>query len=147
MNILDNIMNEDCCVNLTICGSYRFRELKEKYQAYYTIKNNLVFMPINYIAIKNESETTNSVFEKNAEIMRNIHNKKIDLSDAIIIVSGDKINYDFYIGGDTHREKLYAIKTNKPVLFTSLQEVDDKDKFYFNNDENYPLYILKEDYK
>ena len=136
-NFLDNIMNENSCVTLTICGSYRFRELKEKYQAYYTIKNNLVFLPINYMSIKNDVENTH---ENNRIVMANIHDRKINLSEGIIVVTG----VDGYFGSDTAREIEYAKRHNKKLLFTTIPE-DVKEKYYFNNDETYPLYILKEE--
>lgn len=139
-NILNVIMHEKYCTKLTICGSYRYRELKEKYQAYYTIKNNVVFMPIKYMSIKEEIEKDQDPKDI-AKTMASIHFKKIDLSDAIIVVTGDKC----YFGDDTQKEIDYSWKMGKLILFSNVPD-SEKDNYYCNNDENYPLYILKEAY-
>lgn len=132
------VTNENYLMVLTICGSYRFRELKEKYQAYYSLKNNMVFLPINYMSIKHEVEDTH---ENNRKVMANIHDRKILLSSGIIVVTG----IDGYFGSDTAREIQYAKDNDKRILFTTIPE-DTKEKYYFNNDETYPLYMLKEEY-
>lgn len=139
---LDSIMNENYCRTLTICGTAKVRKLKEKYQAYYTIKNNLVFMPVNYLEIKKEVETSEEAIQRNAENLAKIHDKKIDLSEGIIVVSDDT----GYFGSHTLREINYAHNQNKRILFTFVP-AEYKDKYYFNNDATYPLYMLKEEYK
>ena len=142
---LESVMNTDYCRSLTICGSYRFRTLKERYQSFYTIKNNLVFMPVNYMSIKNEVETTEGSEERNAKQLANIHDKKIMLSEAIIVVNGEPDSYEGYIGKDTGREVIFALENDKRVLFTFVPH-EDRDKYYFNNNQTYPLYMLKEEY-
>lgn len=142
---LESVMDEDYCRKLTICGSYRFRTLKEKYQAFYTIKNNLVFMPVNYMSIKNEVETTEGSEERNAKALAAIHDKKIMLSEAIIVVNGGPDSYEGYIGKDTKAEILIACVHDKRVLLTFVPH-EDREKYYFNNDKTYPLYMLKEEY-
>lgn len=134
---LETVMDENYLRKLTICGSAKFRELKEKYQAYYTIKNNLVFAPVNYLLIKNEVETPVNAEQSIAVSLAKIHDMKIDLSEAIIVVCPD-----CYIGSHTQREIIYAHENNKRILFT---HVLDKDKFYFNGDLTYPLYMSKEE--
>lgn len=136
---LKSIMDERYCRKLTICGSAKNRTLKEKYQAYYTIKNNLVFAPVNYLAIKNDVETK----ENEGLIARhlaNIHDKKMDLSEGIIVVT-DK---DGYYGSHTQREIYFASLNLKYILYTHINE-EDKDKYYFNGDLTYPLYMRKEE--
>lgn len=140
-NFLDLVMNKETRTTLTICGSFKNRELKEKYQAYYTLKNNLVFMPINYSIIASEVETTNEVRRENIEILHSIHDKKIDMSHAIIVVTGN----DGYYGKDTAREVCRADSFQIRILYTYVPE-NEKEQFYFNNDLNYPLYMLKEEY-
>lgn len=137
---LESIMDNRRCKILTICGSAKFRELKEKYQAYYTVKNNLVFAPVNYLAIKDEVETTEEIENINSIFLAHIHDKKITLSEAIIVVT----NEEGYFGLHTAREIEFAYKNNKKILFTHVKEKD-RDKYYFNNDQIYPLYILKEE--
>jgi hypothetical protein len=127
-------------MTLTICGSYRNRELKEKYQAYYTTKYNLVLMPIKYVPIKEELVKTKQMELKNAEIMAKIHDKKIDLCDAIIVVTGD----DGYYGFDTAREILSAKNKGKRILLTYVPDYE-RPNYYCNYDKNYPLYMLKEE--
>ena len=140
--ILERILDEHYFKTLTVCGSYRYRNLKEKYQAYYTIKNNLVFAPVNYASIKNEVETCREVALNNVDFLHKIHDKKIMLSDAIIVVVGDEC----YFGSDTLREINFAYENKKIILFSNVPE-EEKHKYYFNNDETYPLYMLKEEYK
>lgn len=137
---LESIMDIYTCRKLTICGSARFRELKEKYQAYYTIKNNLVLAPAKYLAIKDEVEKTEDDALLNAYYLMKIHDNKINLSEAIIVVTDEKC----YYGDHTAREIKYAKDNKKIVLWTNVKE-EDKDKYYFNNNQTYPLYILKED--
>lgn len=139
---LDIVMNENSFTTLTICGSARYRSLKEKYQAYYTLKNNLVFAPVNYLLIKNQVETTEETKDNNAKMLVNIHDKKILLSEAIIVVNGEEC----YFGSHTTREILFAYQNNKKLLFSNIPDKE-KEKYYFNNDKTYPLYILKEEYK
>lgn len=145
IKFLESIMDEGYCRRLTICGSYRFRTLKEKYQAFYTIKNNLVFMPVNYMSIKNEVETTEGSEERNVKTLAEIHGKKIMLSEAIIVVNGGPNSYEGYIGNDTKAEILIASVYDKRLLFTFVPH-EDRHKYYFNNDRTYPLYMLKEEY-
>lgn len=146
-SLLQRIMSDDNVdiPVLTICGSYRFRALKEKYQAFYTIKNNLVFMPVNYMSIKNEVETCKDSAEINAKRLANIHDKKIMLSEGIIVVNGGPDSYEGYIGKDTLREISFALAAGTKILFTFVPH-EDRYKYYFNNDKTYPLYILKEEY-
>lgn len=139
---LQSVMSENHCRYLTICGSARFRKLKEKYQAYYTIKNNLVFAPVNYLLIKEEVENDDIAAIKNASTLAKIHDKKIDFCEAIIVVT-DK--GDRHVGTHTMREINYASLKDKKILVTSINP-DKAEKYYFNNDENYPLYMLKEEY-
>lgn len=136
---LETVMDENYLRKLTICGSAKFRELKEKYQAYYTIKNNLVFAPVNYLLIKNEVETSADAEQLIAISLAKVHDMKIDLYEAIIVVCPD-----CYIGSHTMREFLYARENDKRILFTDVPETD-KNNYYFNGDLTYPLYILKEE--
>ena len=137
---LDTIMNNDYCRILTICGSAKFRRLKEEYQAYYTIKNNLVFAPVNYLLIKN-NDNVKPTEAINAEALANIHDKKILLSEAIIVVTDDKGYYGYH----TQREIEFAKKNHKTILYTHI-DYKDRDKYYYNYDLTYPLYMSKEDY-
>ena len=137
---IESIMHPDYCRYLTICGSAKYRELKEKYQAYYTIKNNVVFAPVNYLAIKNEVETSEEIAEVIANNLAKIHDKKINLCEAIIVVTDNT----GYYGSHTAREIQVAKDHGKRILFTHIDEKD-LDKYDFNNELNYPLYMSKEE--
>ena len=153
MDINKNTANEQCDMTLkdfncvfTICGSVkRYRNLMEEYQAYYTIQNNIVFIPVNYKCIQNKVETNIGSRESNKEILANAHKHKIRISDAIIVVVGT--GYDkIYMGNDTLKELLFAYELGKKIFFTNIPE-NEREKYYFNNNKTYPLYTLKEEYK
>ena len=140
--LLDKIMNDKENVILTICGPLRNLNSMDRYCAYYTIMGNTILMPINYSCIKKEVCTFEGADEYHKQFRERSHNTKIDLSDAIIVVCGS----DCYIGEDTMREICYAYETKKQILFTSIM-AEEKEKFYFNHNLNFPLYILKENDK
>lgn len=131
--ILDNIMNPDVITTITICGSAKFRHIKEKYQAYYTLKGNIVHMPVNFSLIEKEMNTTKDMIEYNHKILDKIHREKIMRSDVVLVV-----NTNYYVGEDTCKEIIFAYNNKKPVIYT---DVKDGDVFIFNNDKTYPLYI------
>lgn len=141
-DFMNKIMSEDESITLTICGSMRNKELMEKYCAYYTIRNNVVLMPINYLSIKKEVETFEDADNYFRKYREESHNKKILLSDAIIVVVGE----DNYFGTDTAREIGFAYGCKKPILFTSKMNQDDN-VLYFNYDKYFPLCVLKENEK
>lgn len=137
---LETIMDPICVRTLTICGSMRCFSLIQKYQAYYTLKCNIVFAPINYYTIRSEVETNKLIASTNKNILSRVHERKIHSSDAIIVVIGE----DDYVSNDTLNEIKFARARDKRILFTKVPE-EDRDKYYFNHDLTYPLYILKED--
>lgn len=137
-HFIHDIMNENYTIKFTICGSMRNKELMKKYCAYYTIKNNVVFMPIDYLTIKDIVETFDGADNYFKKYREESHNQKILLSDAIIVVTGE----DGYYGSDTLREIEFARKENKIILFTTKC----KDSMcWCNHDLNFPLYVFKED--
>lgn len=131
--LLEDIMNPEVLKTITICGSSRFRDLKEKYQAFYTLKGNIVHAPVNLSLIENEMNTTPDEMQYNYEILHKIHEEKIMRSDAIIVV-----NPNCYYGKDTNREIIFARINKKPVIYTCVYNIN---KFIFNNNKTYPLYI------
>ena len=68
-----------------------------------------------------------------------MHDKKMTLSEGIIVVCPNG-----YIGSHTAREIEYARLNDKRILYSDVLE-SEKDKYYFNNNQTYPLYILKEE--
>lgn len=142
-SFLDLVMNDETMKTLTVCGSVnRNFNSMERYEAFYTLKNNLIYTPVNYSSIKKEVETFENTEEINKKKLSKIHNEKIHLSDGIIIVTGS----DMYYGKDTINDILLAYELSKEVLFTHIT-TDMEEKFYFNNNRTYPLYMLKEEYK
>lgn len=141
--LLKRIMRDDNndIPTLTICGSMRNAQLMEKYQAIYTLRKNVVLAPVNYGCIKQEAETIENADELNKDILSKIHKCKISRSDGIIVV----VTEDMYFGEDTIKEIGFAHSIGVKVLFTHIPHKD-RDKYYFNNDKTYPLYILKEEY-
>lgn len=139
-NFLKEIMSNTCGNTLTICGSMRNASLMQKYEAYYTIKNNVVLSPVNYFTIKHEVEFYKSDKLKNKNTLEYIHNLKIKISDAIIVIIGE----DNYIDNTVTNQIKTAKELDVKILFNKIP-TEDKDKYYFNHDSTYPLYILKED--
>lgn len=137
---ISSIMKQNDLIKITICGSMRYRGLMEKYQAYYTLKGNIVYMPVNYKSISREVETFKNSKEINKEILTNIHRKKIMNSDAILVVNG--LGCDYYIGKDTVDEIIFANAMSKIIMFTNVA-MDNTNECYFNYNKTYPLYIFK----
>ena len=77
-------------------------------------------MPINYLLIKNEVETTIDSSVGIAKTMAKIHDKKVMLSDAIIVVTGAEC----YFGLDTLREIEFAFEKARINLMKTLGEED-----------------------
>lgn len=100
----------------------------------YTLKSNIVHMPVNFSLIEKEMNTTKDMIEYNHKILDKIHREKIMRSDVVLVV-----NTNYYVGEDTCKEIIFAYNNKKPVIYT---DVKDGDVFIFNNDKTYPLYIL-----
>ena len=141
-NFLESVMSDEILETLTICGSIKNFNLMEKYEAIYSLKNNVIYKPINYSCTKREVETFDNANEINMNKLVDIHKQKIYLSDGIIVVTSD----DMYFGQNTIDEIIFAYQLKKPILFTNIP-YDEREKYYFNNDKTYPLYMLKEEYK
>ena len=114
--ILESINDNRLRLVLTICGS------------------------ANYLSIKSEVETSKEIEEEIANRLADIHDYKIRQSIAIIVVTDD----NGYYGSHTAREIEYAKERGCEILYTHIAE-SEMDKYYFNNDQTYPLYILKEE--
>ena len=127
--LLDYVMDPNKFTTFTICSPLKNNELIDKYKAYYTALGNMVLTPINYGLIEPIDQETD------IRNIHEIHNMKIKASDAILVV-----NHDLYIGRDTMREIIYAIKLHKTVMYTNLSK--DKNKnIIFNNNSDYPIYL------
>lgn len=98
---------------ITLCGSTKFKDQFEQANAYLTLQGNIVMS----VAFFEQSEGY-EITEKQAELLGEIHYKKIDLSDEIFI-----IDVGGYIGDRTKREIEYAKRNGKSVRFYSEGEI------------------------
>ena len=83
---------------ITLCGSLRFQECMMRIAEKMALLGNCVLTPI---------YPTSEL-----EMLKEEHFKKIELSDAILV-----INVDEYIGYSTNLEIEYAKKLNKEILY------------------------------
>ena len=91
---------------ITICGSLKFKDDFLKVEQQLSSKNHIVLMPILL------NEELKDISDEKLKILKEIHLKKIDLSDEIFV-----INKNGYLGQSTKNEIEYAIKNNKKVIF------------------------------
>ena len=96
---------------ITLCGSLKFQKEMMTVAETLSLKGNCILTPIYPV------EKTNKT-KKQLELLRKEHFKKIDLSDAILVV-----NVKNYIGKSTILEIEYAKQQNKEILYyTDLQK-------------------------
>lgn len=91
---------------ITICGSLKFQQEMITIAQKMTFLGHCVITPI-FQTSKNPNYT-----EEQIQNLKNAHLKKIDISDAILVV-----NVNNYIGESTLLEIEYAKKHNKQVLY------------------------------
>jgi hypothetical protein len=91
---------------ITLCGSLKFQKEMMIVAEKIALKGNCVLTPV-YPILEN--------YEKTAEQLQQLkeaHFKRIELSDAILV-----INVDNYIGKSTKLEIEYAKKLNKEIIY------------------------------
>jgi len=98
---------------ITLCGSTKFKAQFEQANAYLTLQGNIVMS----VAFFEQSEGY-EITEQQAELLGEIHFKKIDLSDEIFV-----IDVGGYIGDSTKKEIDYAQKKGKTIRFYSRGEI------------------------
>ena len=91
---------------ITLCGSLRFQECMMRTAEKMALLGNCVLTPI-YPTSENPERT-----KEQLEMLKEEHFKKIELSDAILV-----INVDEYIGYSTNLEIENAKKLNKEILY------------------------------
>lgn len=91
---------------ITLCGSLRFQKYMMRVAEEMALLGNCIFTPI-YPTYETTERT-----EEQLEMLKEEHFKKIELSDAILV-----INVDDYIGYSTNLEIEYAKKLNKEILY------------------------------
>ena len=91
---------------ITLCGSLRYKKEMMSIAEVMALKGNCILTPV-YPTTENYIRS-----EKDMKKLREAHFKKIELSDAILV-----IDVDNYIGENTNFEIEYAQKLNKEILY------------------------------
>lgn len=101
---------------ICLSGSTRFTnemlELIWKFHLEGNVAIGWCVLPLNHYSDGSEIDHHLAEKEGVAELLDELHLRKIDLSDEVFIV-----NVGGYIGDGTRREINYAIKTGKPVKY------------------------------
>lgn len=98
---------------ITSCGSTKFKEQFEHANAFLTLQGNIVIS----LAFFEQSEGF-ELTDEQAELLGNLHFRKIDLSDEIFV-----IDVNGYIGSSTKREIEYAKDKGKAIRYYSNGEI------------------------
>lgn len=98
---------------ITLCGSAKFKKQFEQANAFLTLQGNIVIS----LAFFEKSKGF-EITEKQAELLGNLHLKKIDISDEIFV-----IDVNGYIGDSTKREIEYANEKGKSIRYYSDCEI------------------------
>jgi hypothetical protein len=93
---------------ITLCGSLKFQKEMMMVAEKMTLDGFCVLTPV-YSVLENYEIT-----EKELQKVKDAHLKRIELSDAILI-----ININNYIGESTNLEIDYAKKLNKEIIYYS----------------------------
>lgn len=101
---------------ITLCGSTRFKEQFEQAHACLTLQGNIVIS----LAFFEQSEGF-QITEEQAELLGNLHFRKIDMSDEIFV-----IDVNGYIGSSTKKEIEYAKEKGKAIRYYSDGEIPSK---------------------
>ena len=91
---------------ITLCGSLKFKKEMMIIAEKMALEGNCIITPV-YPVLENY-ERTNKQLEK----LKEAHFKKIELSDAILVV-----NVNNYIGDSTKLEMDYAQKLGKEIIY------------------------------
>ena len=99
--------NREGPVILTLCGSTRFEKQFHLWNKRLSLSGHVV-LSLSVFPSNEDGRDWFTPLEK--EMVDRVHLKKIDLSDAIVV-----LNIDNYIGESTRREIEHAIKMGKSV--------------------------------
>ena len=91
---------------ITLCGSLKFQKEMMSMAEKMASEGNCIFTPV-YPVIENYERT-----DEQLRMLKEAHFKRIELSDAILV-----INIDNYIGNSTNLEIEYAKKLGKEIIF------------------------------
>lgn len=91
---------------ITLCGSLKFKKEMMLIAEKMALKGNCIITPV--YPVQEKFERTDEQLEK----LKEAHFKKIEMSDAILV-----INVDNYIGKSTNLEIEYAKKLDKEIMY------------------------------
>ena len=91
---------------ITLCGSLRFQKEMMEVAEKMALKGNCILTPV-YPVSENSKRT-----EEQMQKLKEAHFKRIELSDAILVV-----NVNNYIGNSTNLEIEHAKKLGKEILY------------------------------
>lgn len=91
---------------ITLCGSLKFQKQMMEVAEKLALEGNCIITPV-YPTLENYERTNEQL-----ELLKKAHFKKIEISDAILVV-----NVDNYIGYSTNLEIEYAKKLGKEVMY------------------------------
>ena len=99
---------------ICLCGSVRCKERFLEVAKYMELSGRIVVMPNVY------SKTDNIILtEEDLELLTEIHNKKIEMSDEVFIIDDLGPDGKPYIGYSTKQEIEYAKTLGKPIVYLS----------------------------
>lgn len=98
---------------ITLCGSTKFKRQFEQANAFLTLQGNIVIS----FAFFEQSEGF-EITEEQADLLGNLHLRKIDISDEIFV-----IDVNGYTGSSTRKEIEYAGKKGKLIRYYSDGEI------------------------
>lgn len=91
---------------ITLCGSLKFKKEMMIVAEKLALEGNCILTPV-YPILENCERT-----DKQLKKLKEAHFKRIELSDAILVV-----NIDNYIGNSTNLEIEYARKLGKEIIY------------------------------
>ena len=91
---------------ITLCGSLKFQEEMMKKKKKMALEGYCILTPV-YPVFKNVDRTEEQLIK-----LKDAHFKRIELSDAILVV-----NVNNYIGESTNLEVEYAKKLGKEIIY------------------------------
>ncbi|WP_241654773.1 hypothetical protein [Sporolactobacillus shoreae] len=102
---------------ITLCGSTKFKNQFEQMNVFLSLQGNIVIS----LAFFEQSDGFEMTQEQ-AELLGDLHFKKIDISDEIFV-----IDVGGYIGNSTRKEIEYAEKNGKVIrYYSSFDEIPHK---------------------
>lgn len=120
-NLIDMDALPDRPVIVTLCGSTRFYEEFQEANFNETLDGKIVLSVGFYPHAQNKAHGAHvGVSEEQKKMLDELHKRKIDLSDEILI-----LNVDGYVGESTRGEIVYALKNDKRIRWLESAHIPD----------------------